>query len=455
MSNIHLLTSSLTLHSPTLMAGITSIATDFCCYHVFKMALSPPKAYLAASLGGALAFAVFCPRSEKSLLGTSLLYLGYKTAHYFLSHRGAPASRSSSNITLTFTKSASELQPAPPTTTAAPKSATPPAAKPSATSKPPASQSSTVTVNSDSAPHPAAPTSTSAAPKQSPAAKPAAPSISRIPASQNLTALVSSAPKSAPKPQPQTATPASAPVAAQSPAPKEPLRKIPSVKEITKRFDALTHQFTLRLNGPINVEPFCPQEVIQQEIEKKQGFTKVELDLKMRTCWNFPEIVKESADLVKDAAAQLAVLYYELIEATKNIEGKDERLQAMARLLMSDERFSKRFYPSNTKTVLHIYRFVRGLCYILHCPTLVHNDSKGEKLRFWTDLKDADVLPFHQPGTSQYACSEAYNKVIDIFAPLKPYLSDEINAWLVKDEQGQPFEIIPRKVSNQGNSEKK
>lgn len=450
MSNIHLLTSSLTLHSPTLMAGITSIAADFCCYHVFKMALSPPKAYLAASLGGALAFAVFCPRSEKSLLGTSLLYLGYKVAHYFLRHRGAPASRSPSNTTLTFTKSASESQPAPSTTTAAPKSMTPPAAKPSATSKPPASQSSTVAVNSDSAPHPAAPPSTSAAPKQSPAAKPAAPSISRIPASQNLTTLVSSVSKPAYKPQPKAA-----PLAAQSPVPKAPLREIPSVKAITERFDALAHKLTLTFDGPINVDPNCSPQVTMQEIEKKEGFKKAELDHKMRQCWNFPEIVRESADLVKDAAAQLAVLYYELIEATKNIEGKDKKLQAMANLLMTDERFSKRFYPANTKTVLHIYRFVRGLCYILHCPSLVHNESKDKKLRFLTKLEDADILPFNQQGTPQYACREAYNKVIEIFAPLKPYLSDEIQAWLVQDIQGQPFDIIPRKGSNQGNSEKK
>jgi hypothetical protein len=453
MSNIHLSTSNFNFHSSTLLARISPIIADFCCYHVFKMALSPQKAYTAASLGGVLALAVFCPRSERSLLGISLLYLGYKVAHYFLRHRKTPISRSPSNTTLTFTKSAPESQPAPPNISAAPKSTTPPATKPSAVPKlqPSASQSA---LNSDRAPKPAAaPSSTSAAPKQSSAAKPAAPSISRIPASQNLSELVSSLPKPAPKPQPATSS--SAPLAAQSQLPQAPLRKIPSVKAITERFDALAHKFTLTFDGPINVEPSCPLQVVEQEIEKKEGFKKVELDHKMRRCWNFPEIVKESADLVKDAAAQLAVLYYELIEATKNLKGKD-KLQAMAHLLMNDKRFSERFFPFNTKTVLHIYRFVRGLHYMLHCPSLIHNEvGKDKKLRFWTDLKDADILPFNQPDTPQHACKETYNKVIEIFAPLKPYLSDEIQAWLVQDIQGQPFDITPRKGSNQGNSEKK
>lgn len=446
MSNILLSTSNFPIQ-PALLSAAIPIVADFCCYHVFKMAISPQSAYRAASLGGVLAFIAFCPRSEKTLLGTSLIYLSYKVAHYFLRREGTATSNSSSGPTLTFTKpasasstSATSNSPAQSTTTAAAKSTTPP------TPKPPASQSPTAEESSDSD-KPAAPPSISAAPKQSPAAKPAEPPISRTPASQNLAALVSSAPKSA--------TSSSAPVAAQSPAPQEPLREIPPVREVGKRFDALVGKVTLIFDGPINVDANCPPHVTMQEIEKKEGFKKDQLDQKMRERWNSKELAEESVEIVKSAAAQLAVLYYELITATKNITDKDEKHQAMARLLMNDERFSKRFYPSNTKTVLHIYRFVRGLRYILDCPSLVHNQCKDKKLRFSTKLKDADIQPFSELGTPQCACREAYNKVIEIFAPLKPYLSDEIQAWLVKDEMGQPFEIIPRKGSNNASAEKK
>ncbi|MBS0647625.1 MAG: hypothetical protein JSS10_00200 [Verrucomicrobia bacterium] len=385
MSIIHLSTAHFPLPSSALLSAITPVVADFCCYQVFKSTLSSPTAYWAASLGGISAFVIFYPPTEKSLLGTSLLYLGYKVAHYFLRQKGAPTSKPPSNTSSTITKSPAEQQPPP--------------------LKPPASQSKAAALTSNSASN--------------------------------------------------AATPPLTPSAAQ-PAPKEPLREIPRPKEIAERFEALANKFTLTFEAPIHVEPSCHPHLIQQEIEKKEGFKRAELDHKMRERWKSQELLEESADLVKDAAAQMLILFYDLSVATQHIAKKEEQYKEMAHRLMTEERFSKRFYPSNLKTVLHIYRFVRGLRYILFCPSLVHNDlAKDKKLRFWTNLKDTDIQSFGIPNTPQHACREAYNKVVEVFAPLMPYLPEETRAWLVKDDQGQPFEIIPRKMSNRETSEKK
>lgn len=215
------------------------------------------------------------------------------------------------------------------------------------------------------------------------------------------------------------------------------LRKIPSSNEIATKFDALVARVTVKFEDPLNLAPNCDIGDILQEIGKSKGFQEAELESKIRQIWNSKEIAEQSVQLVQEAHAEALKLYCELYSATQQIGDGKERLKTMAELLINNQRYSQRFHPSNTKTVLHIYRFIRGRRYIIQCPLLSYEFSL--KIRLMTE----DLAPFTQPGTPQYACREAYNKVIQVYTPLIPYLTQEFKEWLVKDEQGKPFKIIP------------
>jgi hypothetical protein len=228
--------------------------------------------------------------------------------------------------------------------------------------------------------------------------------------------------------------------------PSGPLHKTSPFSEITTKYDNLLDQVTMRFEGPFNIAPNCGIDQILQVIETKEGFQKEKRESEIRRIWNSKEVAEQSAQLVKEAGAEMLKIYYNLLSETSTITHKDDRYKAMAELLVSDERYSKKFYPSNTKTILHIYRFVRGLRYIIQCPLLEHNQVKeSKKLFFHTHLTEADVLSFSEPGTPQYACREAYNKVIEVYTPLIPHLPPEFKLWLIKDEAGTPFAIVPPK----------
>jgi len=362
--------SSLNVNPTLLVKSLSPIFIDFCCYELFKRSQSPNKACAAAGIAGGATLILYCPRSKIDMIGTTLFYLVYKVAHYFLKR----------------TENRSTPKSAPPP---------PPTARP-----------------------------------QTPQ-----PAIARSPSDlvQPLTA-----------PIPNETSPVLNPLTDNQPS--APPREIPSSGEITKKYKALRDQLTLKFEDPFNVAPDCDISKIHQVIEKKEKFQKAERETKIRQLWNSREIVEQSVQLVKEAGAQMLSLYLHLLAATDEIKKRDERFKAMADLLTNDKRFSKRFYPSNTRTILHIYRFIRGMRYIVHCPLLQHIHVKEDKrLVFYNRLTDADVLPFFQPGTPQYACREAYNRVIQVYIPLIPYLPSGFSDWLVKDEEGKSFEIIPSK----------
>lgn len=459
MSNTVSLPSLSNINPTLIMREASPVLVDLCCYALFKTSLSPKMSCTLSGLAGVGTLLIFGPPSRNGLIRTSLFYLVYKVSHYFLTRTAKPSAAKgtatpSASAHATPTAAQPKAAPAKPSAASTPKGTSAPAAttstappresaqpkaplaKPSAasipkgTSTPPAPASAHATPPAaahESAQPKAAPAKASAAPTSKDTGTPPA-SAQEKPTAPAAPTLIST---SAPSPTTIATKPASCEI---------------SSDLVASKYDDLLDKVTLRFEDSFNLASDCTPDKILEVIEVKEGFQQEKRESVIRQIWNSPKIAKESTQLVKEAGAEMLKLYYDLFVATQSITNKDERHKAMAQLLINDEHYSKRFYPSNTKTILHIYRFIRGLRYVIECPLLEHQQVKNSKtLLFHTRLTSADVLPFFQPNTPPYECREAYNKVIDVFTPLIPHLPPEFSRWLVKDEAGKPFVIIPPK----------
>jgi hypothetical protein len=215
----------------------------------------------------------------------------------------------------------------------------------------------------------------------------------------------------------------------------------PWIEMINREFDAIAEGVTERYGGTLNITPDASNERVFKELEKN-GHQEERMEISMRSKWQ--DQIRKSSDLVRKAAAEMLALFADLQKATQHIQNQDARYARMAELLMNDPTYSYRFYPENQKTLLFIYRFIRGMIYIVHCPHVNHDISKSKKIYFLMTLTQADVTPYGNKGTEEYEMRENYNEVIKTYAFLRPYLTGQVIHLLVPDNGTLNFEITPR-----------
>ncbi len=148
----------------------------------------------------------------------------------------------------------------------------------------------------------------------------------------------------------------------------------------------------------------------------------------------------------------MLALFADLEKATWHICNSNERYRKMAYLLMNDSTYSERFYPTNRKTLFSIYRFIRGMIYIVHCPKLDHPVSPSKKIHFWMVLTQKDVTHYGVKGTEEYEMRTNHNEVVETFAPLRRYLTGEVVNLLTPDNGTLNFEIFPPNIQRRPGS---
>ncbi len=205
-----------------------------------------------------------------------------------------------------------------------------------------------------------------------------------------------------------------------------------SPEKVADCFKALSAKATCVFEGVLNFGPKVELLQIVQEIQKHPGFS--DLRAKARNIWNSPKMDQMAAHLMQGAMAEMYKLMFDLRYATADITDKEERNRQMAALLKT-QPYLKRFIPSNSPLFFVIYRFIRCRKYIIDCPHLQSINPKVKKqIKMIIKPSDADEALFLVEGSDKDNCRKFYNRIVDLYLPLIPYLPPKLSAWFVKDE---------------------
>ncbi len=228
-------------------------------------------------------------------------------------------------------------------------------------------------------------------------------------------------------------------------APRTEEQRNQSATEISQKLNILEITLTFQFEHEFIFSDQASPSQIAPLLHAQKGFAKADLDTRARGKWS--EITGEFDDLLKKAAAEMMKLLLDVKLATDHIPKGEEKNKAMANLLNSDPRYAKHFCLFNTKTLFRIYRFARGMRYILHCPRVTHKDIPASKdLYFTVTLLENDFKAFSQPETQKNEWRTLYNQVVEAYKDLIPHLSPESQKWFVKDEGTPAFVIVPKRT---------
>jgi outer membrane biosynthesis protein TonB len=435
MSNTPNVSSAISLIYP-LIKGASPVVADLAAYTFARKFFSTKTSYAAASLAGVAALVVLCSSTQKQVLNSGLIYLTYKVLLLVLNYRSSPAKSKTATDPHTSTSSSNSSGAAsspPPATEPAPGSSSSNSSG-AASSPPPATEP---------APGPSATASATPPPSSVPAAAPQSP---RRAASQPLpNGHVETPPPSpfnafpgSPSPAARQADPSasSSPSAAAASAtrPRSLEERKEAAETIRARFEALAERFTFTFSGRLNITPASSGAEIQAEIYEQSGFKRPELDVKARSQWS--SNTQEFGPLIRAAANEMMTSLSEIELATQRIADPEERRKAVAERLNNDPSIN----PLTYRTLPNIYRFVRHMKGIIHCPNVEHKLlAERRKIIYSPTLTSSDKEAFYQEGTEKNEWRKLHNQAIAAYTPYLPYLNENLRKLLVQDDGETAF----------------
>ena len=207
-----------------------------------------------------------------------------------------------------------------------------------------------------------------------------------------------------------------------------------AAETIRARFEALAERFTFTFSGRLNITPASSGAEIQAEIYEQSGFKRPELDVKARSQWS--SNTQEFGPLIRAAANEMMTSLSEIELATQRIADPEERRKAVAERLNNDPSIN----PLTYRTLPNIYRFVRHMKGIIHCPNVEHKLlAERRKIIYSPTLTSSDKEAFYQEGTEKNEWRKLHNQAIAAYTPYLPYLNENLRKLLVQDDGETAF----------------
>jgi hypothetical protein len=190
------------------------------------------------------------------------------------------------------------------------------------------------------------------------------------------------------------------------------------VKELEKRV-------TFSFSGTLDLAHRAKQYDIVQEIYKHPDFTPEILFEKSRGIWKSPGISQKALILMEVVAMKMTTLMTDLKSVTENITDPAEQNKQIA-LLLGNEPYLSRLFPRDSRSFMTLYWFIRHMGCIVHCTnhhpvTLTHRLPEEEEKLFSVEESDWNK------------CKNLYNKIIDLYTPLFPYLPVTLTEAMIRD----------------------
>ena len=204
----------------------------------------------------------------------------------------------------------------------------------------------------------------------------------------------------------------------------------PSIPILQRKYIELMERVTI---------PFAGRSKDEKTFARSQCET-------IRKKWQEPETVRLADELIERAAKEMKALHSELqLAAHRSGVPTRDFLKKMAEELTRKEGpYTGRFCDMYTRTLLDIYRAVRGLRFYV---TREGNSFPYDVVEFEQSAADSDPFFDDLGDSDQTRWRDTYNEIMDLFEPLMSELKklpDEQRSkvqyyyeWAVKDDQRQ------------------
>jgi len=203
----------------------------------------------------------------------------------------------------------------------------------------------------------------------------------------------------------------------------EPFERSKLLKGCLKK---LEERVTFNFTGTLNLAHGAKRSDIEQEIYKHPDFKPEILFEKSRGIWKSPGMSRKAYHMMVGAEMEMTSLMGDLKSATKNISPPAEQNKQIAYLL-ENEPYLSRLFPQDSRSFMTLYLFIRHMGCIVNCTnhhpvTLTHRLSEEEEKLFSVE------------GSDWNKCKNLYNKIIDLYTPLFPYLPEAVTREMVRDD---------------------